>query len=445
MSTIFRRLCAALLSLALLFPCVSQASELEAFSCRLNFKIDASAYPEADRTLITGIADLLNITQLQIVHATDGTGFDTFLDVYLGDQPESDANMHIFGTAANWWFKSPLLGNECVRMNNSVLLEFAMKAYAHLSMPLQYVALLVCPYVHTSAFEWILPAWQETFAGDTTRTVTRDDVMALAQFISDNGEDDRAFYYWVHALTRDIGIDADVLDGLYFLPDWVGTFLAEDGLHIAIDGDTERWTTGDITLFEHTAGADTSSWQLTLPANDYGQVLVCSYRSGSNSEELTLTITEADAGDVLSARFCANSLPSQVDSGFIANVSLTAHGRLLPRPIDLCFTAETTDDAFSVTQLDATTAAPMLTVSGKFSPVDAPASLTYDEGFPKGDISILTVNEAALSGFMGRIIKPLAQGGWPLLLQMPASSIASMYSLLEQYGVLDLLLFGLGS
>ena len=192
MSAIFRRAAALCLCVMLLAAsAAADTSGMKAYSYTLHFTMHPEAYPAADQPIIQGIADMLNITGISGVYTTDGHAFDNNMTLQLGSRPETATSIRVYGKPAHWWVESSLLGGAMLMVNNAALLEFGMKAYAHLNMPLQYPLLLINPYVHTSAFEWIMPEWEAVFGGSGSRTVSIDDLYSLASFIADNGESDR--------------------------------------------------------------------------------------------------------------------------------------------------------------------------------------------------------------------------------------------------------------
>lgn len=439
---LLRRLLAFLLCACLLTGTAAAEGSITAYSYALNVTMNAKEYPAADQPLLTGIADLFNMLHISGVYATDGAGFDNAISLILSGDEATRTGVEISGTPSHWYINSSLLGSETLMLNNLALLEFAMKAYAHMGMPLQYIAMLINPYVHTSAFEWIRPQWENTFGGEQTRTVSRKDVMALAEYISETGESTREFYYWVLALARDLGYDASIFDSLYFLPDWADRVIGKDGVRITVENGTETWMTGEITLFTGTA----DSWQLTLPADDYGNTLVAAYSHTAEQTAFTLTISDAVPGDKLSLTISGESLPEAFPFTGACSLQLDASGSILPQPIALRFNAISDGYYFIFTQTDASTGAAMLTLSGHANLIEAPGTLSYQDKNADGSaVNLLSVNDASLASLLSSIARPLITGAWPLLVRLPASSFASLFELLDQYEVLEMVINSLES
>ena len=212
---------------------------------------------------------------------------------------------------------------------------------------------------------------------------------------------------------------------------------------ITVEDGYERWETGDLTLFERTESADGSTWLLTLPETDYGQFVECRMESAGDDTTLTLTVTEYDPGDVFSFTLQATGLPEKLPYTGSFDVTIDAVGRFLPQEFHLHFSSISDGQAFILTHADAATGDAMLTVSGSLRATEAPKELAYQTATAKGCMDILSVNDASLSQFLGRVISPLVQGAWPLLVQMPASTFTSIFDLLEQYNVLGMIIYSL--
>ena len=436
-----RRLLALVLCAALLIVPASAENETASYSYTLDIDMNAAAYPAKDQELLCGIADLLNMLHISGVYATDGVGFDNSISLVLADDERTRTDLQISGIPEVWWLNSSLFGTETLGINNVALLEFAMKAYAHLEMPLQYPALLINPYVHTSAFEWIMPEWEDVFGGTKTRTVKRKTILSLAEFISANGENDRAFYYWVQALARDIGIETDILDSLYFLPDWVKAVIDKNGIKITVKDDTETWKNGSDILFTRTQTDDADAWQLTLPADDFGNILSASYHQEGADVRFDLSITASEPGDVLVVSLTGTNLPDAIPFTGSFLLQINASGSILPAPIDLHFNAISDGHHFIISQTDAATGDAMLTLSGRISAVSSPADLAYKSKPALTEcVNLLSVSDASLADLLTRIARPMITGVWPILVKAPASAFASLFALLEQYDVLEMVI-----
>ena len=427
----------------LLTVAAADTPAMEAHSYTLRFTMNPDAYPAADQPIVSGLADMLNMLTVSGTYTTDGTAFDNDMILQLGSHKDTATALRIYGYPDRWWVESNLLGDELLLINNVALLEFGMKAYTHMNMPLQYPLLLINPYVHTSAFEWIAPEWQSTFGGSGSRTIAFDDLYSLACYISENGEVDRAFLFWVYALTRESGFEYDVLDALYFLPDWVEGVVDPEGIVITVDGNTETWMNGEEMLFTRTVDGEDESWMLTLPMSDTGHIVEASFDQTETKLSFTLIVTAYDPGDTLHVAVEMTQSGEAFPASGTTTLSVDMTGTMVVSPVSLRLSSITDGSSFIITQSDAVTGMPMLTVSGtQTKAVPAETGVWTMRASDEG-VNILSVNDASLASFLGTIIGPMVQGAWPLLVHLPASTFASAYDLLNQYGVLDIVIYSL--
>lgn len=438
MKTFFRRALALLLSIVLL-PVFSLAEETkQGYNFDLSFEMDASAYPEDAQEMAVGFADLMNMLTLSGTAVRQDDAFDVDFDMLLNRNEATRTAFRLYGLDSHWEIASSLFGDEKIMLNHKGILEFAMKAYFHLEMPLQYIALAVSPYAHRSAFTWIKPRWTGLlFAEEGTRTVRYNKVMNLANYIMENAEFKRAFYYWVSAIAMDIGYSEVFFESLYVLPDWVQTWLAEDGLQVTIEGDHEVWASGDVVLFERTG----DDWLLTLPASLEGSVVTASCTREEGDITLCVDILSADEEALLDFDLVVNGLPAAFPFEGETTASLSLEGLMFAEPISLAARMTSDGEKVSVSQLNPETQMPMLTVNAAITTTQLPVP-AYEASDLTG-LNIFSVNDESLSAFVKSVFEPFMNGFLPILVELPASSYNSLFELLNQYGVLDLLTAGL--
>ena len=152
----FRRMLALLVCLCLLAPAPVQAeADVTGVRFSLQAQLEPSAFSAASDTLktLSGLSQLLDAMTLEGTLDRSFTGsFDLNAALTLYGLPETRTKLRVFGKDSHWCVQSSLLGNETLMINLLALLEFSIKAYSHLGIPLQRAALLATPYVHTSAF-----------------------------------------------------------------------------------------------------------------------------------------------------------------------------------------------------------------------------------------------------------------------------------------------------
>ncbi len=436
-----RRLSALLLCLMLL-PAASFADTASiGYGFELGFSMDASSYPESDQTLVQGIADALNMLTLSGTFAKEGNSFDLTGELLLENDEDTRTAVHIYGTETHYQIGSSLLGNQELLLNNLALLEFAIKAYNHLNMPLQYPALLISTYAHTSAFDWIREQWNAVMqAEEGDRVISRDDIIDLAAYAAENAEQDRAFYYWLAALALESGYSDMVLETITELPDWLDGLLDDDGITVTCEGDTETWTSGEETFFTKTADESGESFSLTLPMLPDGNTVEASYQRSNEDGSMELTVliaNEEDETTMLDASVTltgwADTLPMNGDAEL--NVSLS--GEMVPDAVNAHFTYHAEDGQVTLCQMDAETDAAMLTIHGTLTE-QALAAPSYSDEMLNG-LNVFSLNDASLKTFVADVAEPFIKGAIPLLKHLPLSTYESLFTLLDQYGILNML------
>ncbi len=437
---LIKRLAALLLCVALM-PIAALADGPSGARFDLAFTLDSAACPAGEDSLLAQMAPLLSALTVSGTVALNGDCFDVNSVWLLDGAEETRTTLRLFGLPSHYGVQSSLLGDETVMINMLALLEFAMKAYAHLDLPLQRAALLAGPYVHTSAFEAMAEVWQPVLGGSGSRTVAREDVLSLAESLSDLGRDDRAFQYWVRAVAAESGYDEAILSFLDELPDWADGFLSEDGLRITAENGMERWETGDVTLFRQ----DAASWSLTLPASSEGYALTASMISvvSGNTCDLAFTLDASceEPGDVLALRLTAAGLPGTFSAApFTLRYDATGDA-VGEAGVHASLSCELDGERVSLRLMNHQTGAPFLTVSGTLvpeTPAVAPAFSPQDiEG-----VNILSVNDNSLSAFLSAVRAPLLRGLLPLIKHAPIASCQRLMDWFEASGILGLVTAG---
>lgn len=396
----------------------------------LRAQLDPAALPASMQESARGIADLMAITAAEGTFACAPDGrFDLSAALTLSDKAATRTAVRIYGTPGAWYVKSSLLGSETVEIDLGGLLQFAMKGYHHLSLPLQRAALLVSPHVHVSAFAGLYEPFAGALLTGESLRVGQAELIALAQTLSAVAAEDQRLSYWIDAVALEAGYDEALRSCLADLPAWVASFTDEDGLTITRDASGEVWQAGGRTLYARQAGG---AWQLELPATPGGLTL-----SGSgHADEIHLCLTDAGGDALLKADVTAAHLPSSVPVTQPFSLHVAADGLLLPGAVDLHASGVPTGDGLALS-VSTGGADAFLTLQLGLTPIDLPApAFTADDlsGYP-----VLTSNDVTLAAFLQRIAQPLITGLWPLLVEIPASSFQTLMNALEDSGILGVL------
>ena len=449
MRSILRRLLCAVLCLCLLAPSLAVAEQDAAgLKFDLQFQMDPAAFPLEQQKVASGLADLLNILTLQGTLDQSFTGcFDLNASFMLAGEETTRTPFRLYGTESHWAVKSSLLGDEMLMVNMVALLEFAIKAYFHLNVPLQRAAMLVSPYVHTSAFENLISAWSTVMlAQEGKRTIPRKDVLALAAQLTEIAENERSFQYWVKALAIESGYDEDILDVAMSLEEWADSFVGKKGIVITTKGSTETWQTGSTTLFTRTVEDSVTAWSVTLPVTPNGYLASAYYNGQPNGEHvLRISIMDEYEDHILDATVKANNIPDltcevPIASPFSLEVEMT--GEALAEDVHVLFQGEGENGYFTLSMLNPKTMQPQLTMSGTLNTYTPDAVPSYETQELLEGVNLLSINDTTLTELLSNIGKPMVEGMFPLLVHMPASSIQTLLDLLTDSGILGLLASG---
>ena len=443
---IFRRLLCVLLCLCLMAPCLAAAEgDVNGIQFDLQFQMDPLAFPAENRKVLTGLADLINITSLQGTLATAYNGcFDMNAALMLAGQGDTRATLRVYGTESHWAVESSLLGSEKMMINMIATLEFALKAYYHLDIPVQRVALFVSPYVHTSAFEAFLSAWRGVMnTQEGPRVIAREDLLALAEELSAIAGDDRTFRVWTQAIALEAGYDEAIMEAMTTLPEWLESFVDDTGIQITVSGATETWRTGDTTLFIRTVEENMNAWSITLPATVYGYTLSAFCKSQSGGQHnLEVTITDEYDDTLLHASLQAEGLPAELPVSAPFTLDVDMDGSIFEEPLQLRLAGEGAEGYLSLSLLNSHTNQPQLTVSGTLQPYAPETIPEFSTAQLLEGFNLLSINDEGLTQLVGSVASPLLKGAFPLLVHMPASSVQSILDLLTESGLLDFVVNG---
>ncbi|MCH5286866.1 MAG: hypothetical protein J1E43_05565 [Christensenellaceae bacterium] len=431
----------ALLLCLLLLPMSSLAEAAEGVRFRLTFDMDESAYPADVADIMPGIADLLEILTVEGLFAEQDGFFDLQADVTLNELERTRTDLHVFGVDKFWNIRSSLLGGEAVSISMPAMLEFAIKGYSHLGIPLQRAAILISPFVHSSGLQALtLIAEPVLFAGQGSRKISRDTLIKTARAMAEAASSDRAFRYWTEAVFMETGCDDDVTGAIAQLPEWIESFVPRDGVSVKVTDDSEVWTAGSLTLARREtdqSGAQVLS--VTLPPLPGGLTITFDAATQPDGDLLhgSFDLLAEDGDGELFLRLHADgSLPVALPVTRSFSLVWDAEGRAVGGDgVHLYFEGEPTDSGLMIRQMTPNRDAVMLTMTADLS-----TELTvFDHVVDAGGVELLSLNGDTLTALMERIFSPLVRGLLPLIAQAPASSCQTLMDMLENSGVFGLL------
>ena len=443
MSKLIKRLLSLLLCLCLLTPVIASAENARSVAFTLEGEMYPDAYPLKDQKLMQGLSELIGILTLEGTLQYDDAGaLDLAADVLLDGDEETRTGVRVYGIETHWGVESTLLGDSGFSMNLQALLEFCMKAYFHLEIPLQRVGLLATPYVHKDGLGALTSLWNPVMnAASDTRTIPRDEVLTMLRQISSVAENDRAFTYWVQALALEAGYDGVISSFMSQLPEWADGFLGEEGVVVTVDGENQTWTSGGTTLFSKTVRDGWTTCSLSLPASVDGYVLNAFFSVQDKGSvfyaDLRLTVDQEDAG-ILDLRLSADAIPQHLPLTGTFALSYDVTGEAMPDGFHLRFEGEAADGAFTLHQKDAVSGSTMLTLKGSVQPADVTSPLIWTvSDLP--ELEFFSVNDVTLSRFVNDVKGPVIRGLLPLLIHAPMSACQSLMDLVTDTGIFDVL------
>ena len=442
MTHLLKKLTALLLCLCLLCPCLAGAEGAHAVRFTLEAEMNPDAYPEADRPLMEALSELIGMISLDGTFEYNEDCIDLNAQLLLDQAEETRTSFRLYGCESTWALKSSLLGDQQLFFPLTSLLEFCMKAYFHLNIPLQRVGLLLTPFVHKDAFATFAALWNAVMnAEEGTRTISRDDVLDLAGEIGNAAWDDRAFIYWVQAVGLESGYDAALTDLFTGMYEWADSFLAEDGISVTVTGEDQTWVTGGTTLFSRTVRDGWTTLSLSLPATPEGYVLsgfLTVLDSGTYlNADARLTATLEDES-ILDLRLSVDDLPMMISASGPFALAWDVTGDAVPDGIHLRFEGESESGLFTIRQKDAVTGETMLTLRGTAAPGQNVSPLNWT---PRdlGGLAFFSVSDTTLSQFAADVLPTFARGVLPLLAHAPVKACQALMDLVTGTGILDLL------
>ena len=423
---------AALLCALTILPFAGLAEDARALRFTMQAELHPEAYPIELREMLQGLADTLSAARLEGVWDKGANGSsDWKLDLVMNGQERTRTGVHIRMIPSHWLIESPLLGDEKILINGHAVSEFVVKAAFHLDLHLQYPALAMFPIATTNAFRWAKwPCRKTFFTRETTRWVKREKILSFMQTVSDKANANSYFYYWVDSVFLDLGLSDRIHSLVDGAADWAKEYVPEKGILITVDGDTERWTLEDTTLFERTGKA----WKLSLPELPEGLSLDAAF----DGENGALSLKDEDGATLVDLSLTVSGMPEKLPFVGEAKLTLHASGSEM-KPIDMQWSLKGTETGYEAIQTDPQSGLIMLALRGEWSET-ASADPAYDETLSDQGFNILSVNDQTLPDFVGRVAGPMLRGLLPVLAQVPASGFHSAITFLEEHGILAMLI-----
>ena len=411
---------------------------------RLSFDMNPDAYPEELQAYMPGIADLLRALTLEGQLATAEGEFELRADALMNGVERTRTDLRLFGTESQWHITSSLLGRETLTLDVSSLLEFAIKCYSHLGIPLQRVAILATPYVHTLPFRGIYQRITTTLYTDPgTHTLTWSDMIYMGNIVRMLTEDNTQLSMWTRALAMETGYENYLFDLIQNMPDWLQTFIPATGFTVTKDESTETWTTNTLTLLTREWDqAGGQSIAVTLPPMLDGSVLTLNAALLPDGDlyhvSANFLIDDGEGGTLLKLH-AEGSLPTGLPVAREFSLLWDAEGMIVGGDgVHLRFSGEPIDGGVVIRQWTPDSGDVMLSVTAELERTEA----DFSADVAGESVHVLSVNGETLGELMNSIASPMIRGLLPLIAQAPTSSCQTLMNLLEDSGVFALLTEG---
>lgn len=453
-----RKCLSLLLAFALLCFCLpASAAEKEAaqaWSFSFSLHLNEEAVSSGLRDRARGYAALFDALRFEGTYARSlsSSAFELQLSVIPVDPEASPVSFRIHGLPHSMMVGSPLMGEEQFVLDNDALLEFCMKGYEHLGLPLPYVALML-PYTWENAFRFVLADWEGMMQARTPEgIIPAAAVSTLADKWTRRLESDPHIMVFSTSLGLDTGFDAAFHQFLADAPAYLTKEVTggEDIRIVSSEGG-ETWSSGCGEFVSRSDSPEHRRLSVFLPPMESGyqpsflfqQTLTQSRLSGQIALSVSQTLPEKE--DLLDLRVSAAALPESwpADCDSLVNFNLT--GGLFANLGFTGFLKGAADGSLALEirkpSLEPEPGDLLLSLTGSLLPVEGDVTLdAYDEAEANAATSILHVNETSLKPFVEKILPTFAGGFLKFLFGIPTAACQVVLDDLTDYGVLGMLL-----
>lgn len=416
--------------LALVLACLLLCSGAlaEGFSFQLSVSIDPMHVDASQKQMAHALQPLLKMLDIKGDVALGENAFDVTVQASLNDAPESPWSLRLYGLDSHWGVQSNWLGDTTLMVNQLAWLEFAVKTYHHLGLPIQKAFLCVSPYAHMSAWEGIQTALVTLRQTEQDGLISQEHLRICAEEIARLADEDRALYYYIEAIGLESGTNEEIRATLRALPQMVAEQFP-DGLQVEHTEQGETWRNGNQIIY--TCQTTEASTQVTVAVPTLGTI---SWVVNTDTVASAGTVTLDTAWLTAHAQF---SLPTSWPVRFPFFVQLDAQGALVGEKVQYALLGEAQGNALTLSFLSQEEQ--FMTVKADITPEASQTAPAYTSEEIEG-VNILSVDGPALSALMREIALPLYQGALPWLVHAPAQTIQTLMDALEEDGVFQLLI-----
>ena len=440
-----------------------------AFSEGFNYTLSFSSAKGAPDSVMEGILDLLDMLDISgtfLSNSVPGEGFELEANVLLDKDERTRLDFYIYGVPAMFHIVSSLWNQEDIMINAPAMLEYSMKIYNHMDIPLQRIALLY-PFVTYDALEpvWNEIEWYMRNEGTQEETVgtwqvSPDTVQRLAEKLQDMTYSNRSFRIWLETLASINAYGEKISDLFTQLPAYVSA--QDSSITVQTEENGRSWSiasTDAILLRETTYEDGTYVFTVSLPGFVDGTDLLVdvSSRKANNKTNIHITFSIGEGEHALLAGGISTSaLPASlmVSDPFEINVQLqgpllesiawfqvTENGEIDGHSLTDNLTFRIEGDRDSIRVMDGDTAVlTMHTALEALENYEEPFHSVYDFS----GLNFFSLYDTTLRDFVSEIRDSVLEKAIPLIVHAPVTTVVSLMDILQDGGVLDLLAGGLG-
>lgn len=425
--------------LALMLPVATCLAENQLVDYSIAFSMRA----ENDKTM-QALADMLNICTLEGTFASyEQDDFDLQTRLLLQNNESTRTTLRLYGNSDKWGIIASFLGDQELRVENITLMEFCHKINDHMGIPLEDVAILY-PVCTKLAFSPMAEAWTQTMCRSaTSRTISLAELRALSTNLAALSQSNRAFVYWLKSTAHDSSLEADFLEALSTMDEWLKDHVGGNGIQVAVKKDSEQWSAKGTTFFEKTVVNGVETAKLTLDD------LPCAFQL---QIEWTMTRTEG----------CNDHGAFSFDFRQESNVILSGSGSMEGWPLDGDLSSggnvmldirgimsgiwDGTTFAIKADPMEEQTQKLELTLKKKSTEMTASCLLHYrtpqEQAFTYTlpTLCLNTLNDDRLSSFVAAAAPAAIRNLVPLVMYAPASFCGILMDFAESAGVYDALM-----
>ncbi len=463
-----KRYLSFLAAIILLFCHSAQAGEnnrktVPSYDFNLHFLMNADVLPESVRHAGNAIGSFLNSVELKgnWTACPEQDTFDLKLSLIPSGDPDAAITLRFYGFPSHTLVASSLLGEEQFFLNNEALLEFCLKAYAHLGLTLPARLTLLFPYTWQNAFQSLSEEYERYAGGISSRVIPAENIAMLADALDAQLQDETPLKDFFTVLSLESDQSSTLEAELASLPSYLTANLSNRGeLTVECFPGGETWQSPERVLFSRRSDENSCRAETDLPLTENGfqpyflfteirdselsatRTLKLDYSSAGNSTDDPVTLLSAAASWDIPVRWPAAgdylssfSLNSELLPSF--ELSIRTHSEENGSFSAAFFSSsDENGSASSPAQMQ-----PFLTVSGTVLEVPDAEPLQIDRySIVEFYTNIFSVSDASLKEFVRKVAPAAGVGLISFLAEIPAPAIQYLMDELTETGILGLLL-----